>query len=213
MYPILVNKYFTFQEVLNLYPARAPIKPHSSTTASNWFTKMLEDAGLKIELNGLDSTFTPAVINGIIDSLMTQVYNRHASDYIYKVKYAYMGAYDLELGDFDYSMTKLINVINLTAPRFIPLFKQFQNKSSDPIARIGSKTEGKTHFNDTPQDSGAYDTESYATNTTNSVSETQVDSGSIMERLDGLFKNFRSIILEWSNEFNSLFIKEEQIYE
>ena len=44
-----------------------------------------------------------------------------------------------------------------------------------------------------------------------STSESEVDSGSIMSRLDELFKNFKPIMLDWSNEFNSLFLKEEQI--
>ena len=47
MNPVLKTKYFTFQEVLDLYPARAPRFPHDVQLANNWFTKMLEDADLE----------------------------------------------------------------------------------------------------------------------------------------------------------------------
>ena len=36
-------------------------------------------------------------------------------------------------------------------------------------------------------------------------------SEDIMSRLEELFKNFRSVLLEWSNEFNRVFLKEEQL--
>ncbi len=105
----------------------------------------------------------------------------------------------------------LINVLNNTLPRYCPLLQQNEIYSTDPVAPIGSKTTGRTRFNDTPQDEGEYNDEEHASNVSKSISETEVDSGSIMERLNEMFKNFRSIILEWSNEFNQIFLKEEQI--
>lgn len=205
-----IDKWYTFQEILDL-SNYAPEYPHSVDNQANWFTNMIEDLGLGINIHGLDETFTTEIIKELVDALMDVVYNRHDQDYFYHVVTEYPISHQLSQSDLVKSMNKLINVIELTAPRYIPLFIQNKNYSKDPIARIGSKTTGRTRFNDTPQDQGDFNDSDHSTNVSYSVNESEVDSGSIMSRLEELFKNFKSIILEWSNEFNQLFIKEEQI--
>lgn len=211
---MLKIKYFTFQEILGLYPDHAPTHPHSSTTEDDWFTKILGEAGLKYQAYGLASTFTANEIKGIVNALMTYVYNRHSEDYLYKVvTYFLEPSYELQEVDFVKAMNNVINVLNLTIAKYVPMLKSFEKYSGDPTGKITSKTTGRTRFNDTPQDEGEYNDEAHATNVSKSISESEVDSGSIMDRLEATFKNFKSIILEWSNEFNSLFLKEEQFYE
>lgn len=205
-----IDKWYTFQEILDL-SNYAPEYPHSVDNLANWFTDMIEDLDLGINIHGLDETFTSVIIKEIVDALMEVVYNRHDQDYFYHVVTDYPNEHQLSQSDLVKSMNKLINVIELTAPRYIPLFKQNEKHSKDPIARIGSKNTGRTRFNDTPQGQGDFNDSDHSTNVSYSINESEVDSGSIMSRLEELFKNFRSIILEWSNEFNQLFIKEEQI--
>ena len=211
MWPIIKIKYFTFQEVLSLYPVRCPIQPNDKTIQQNWFLKMLDDAGLEIAVYTLSELIDDDMIEDIINALMTIVYDRHAYDYFYKLEMDSDEDINIDTSDFPAAMRNLINVINLTLPRYIPLLQQNEEFSYAPVSPVQSKTTGRTRFNDTPQDEGEYNDEEHATNVSKSTSETEVDSGSIVSRLDELFKNWRSIILEWSNEFNRLFFKEEQL--
>ena len=205
-------KIFTFQEVLNLYPSRAPLNPHQSNLASDWFTKMLEDASLKVNVVGLDSAhFTSSVVNDVINALMTEVYNRHDEDYMFSILGECGDDIQLSTGDFKKAIKPILNVLELTLPRYTPILEQNKKYSVDPVAKITSKTTGDTRFNDTPQESGDFNDYNHSSNVSHSVSESEVDSGSIMTRLEEMFKNFRSIILDWSNEFNKLFEKEEQL--
>ena len=205
--------YYEFQEILDIYPAQAPDHPHDKNLSATWFTDMLSASDLKVNVNLLDSSITDATITAILNYLMTIIYERHHADFLYKVITSWNETYSLDTDDFKIAMNKVLNVLELTIPRYIPIFIQNKVYSANPVAKISSTNMSRTRFNDTPQDEGEYNDEEHATNVSRTISESEVDSGSIMERLDAMFKGFRSIILEWSNEFNQLFLKEEQIYE
>ena len=102
-----------------------------------------------------------------------------------------------------------VNLFNLTAPRFIPLLKQYKANESDPIAKISSTSTGKTRFNDTPQDGGDFDDDEHTSHITQTEAKTESDTGSIVERLDALYKNWREILRDWSSQFKGLFYGEE----
>lgn len=209
--PWIKIKYFTFQEVLNLYPAKAPDHPHSKNFASDWFSQFLSNYDLELAVNGVSQYISNDNIKDIVDALMTIVYQRHSEDYIYHVELALHEDYELKNEDFYKYVQTLINVIDLTIPRYIPLLQAQEFYSVDPVAPLKSVSKGRTRYNDTPQSMGIWDDEEHASNLSNSESETEVDSGSIVSRLDEAYKNWRSIILEWANEFNQCFIKEEQV--
>ena len=209
--PWIKIKYFTFQEVLNLYPAKAPDHPHSKNFASDWFSQFLSNYDLELVVNGVSQYISNDLIKDIVDALMTIVYQRHSEDYIYHVELALHEDYELKNEDFYKYVQTLINVIDLTIPRYIPLLQAQEFYSVDPVAPLKSVSKGRTRYNDTPQSMGIWDDEEHASNLSNSESETEVDSGSIVSRLDEAYKNWRSIILEWANEFNQCFIKEEQV--
>lgn len=202
-----IETWFTFQEILNASQS-APVKPHDVNTSATWFTDALAEYELKYNIVGLDSSFTDADVKDIVNVLMTQVYNRHSKDYFYKVD---EDKEQPSQSDFDNAMIKLINVINMTAPRYIPMLKQFKEASKDPIKPVSSTSTGVTKFNDTPQDEGDFGDDEHNTNITNSTNTTTADSDSLMNRLEQMFKNFRSLILDWTNDFNILFFKEEQL--
>ena len=205
--------YYTYQELLDqvsIPDYQMPRYPHDVDMSQDWFTKLIEVGDLEFAVYTLSEFFTDSLINTIVNALMGVVYNRHANDIISWVD----NIEDEEDGYEDAmykALTKIIGVIDLTLPRYIPLLQQNEYASTDPIAPVSSVSKNKTRFNDTPQDGGDFNNDSHATNVSESENETSVDSASLMERLDQLFKNFRSIILEWSNEFNQLFFKEEQI--
>ena len=102
-----------------------------------------------------------------------------------------------------------VNLFNLTAPRFIPLLKQYKANESNPLAKISSTSTGKTRFNDTPQDGGDFDDDEHTSHLTQTEATTETDTGSIVERLDALYKNWREILRDWSSQFKGLFYGEE----
>ena len=205
--------YYTYQELLDqvsIPDYQMPRYPHDVEMSQDWFTKLIEAGDLEFAVYALSEFFTDSLINDIVNALMGVVYNRHANDIICWVDNPEDEQSGLEDAMYK-ALIKIIGVIDLTLPRYIPLLQQNEYASTDPIAPVSSISKNKTRFNDTPQDGGDFNNDPHATNVSESENETSVDSASLMERLDQLFKNFRSIILEWSNEFNQLFFKEEQI--
>lgn len=212
MNPCRKRIYYSYQEILDAIDHEGhPSFPNDKSMDEAWFTEMLDASPVEFAVYTLSEFFTDSLITDIVNALMGIVYNRHANDLIvYKdmdIDADEEATQELSLE----ALNKLINVLNNTLPRYIPLLQQNEYASTDPIAPVSSVSKGKTRFNDTPQDGGSYNNDPHATNVSETESETSVDSASLMERLDQAFKNFRSIILEWSNEFNMLFLKEEQI--
>lgn len=205
-------EYFSYQEVLNVFPVRAPLNPYQKSLSASWFTDLLDDLSLTYQRYALSNTITDNDIKAIVNSLMTNVYDRHAEDIIFSyISQDWDSDYTLTQADVRKSISKVLAVLNLTLPKYIPMLKAFTSASSDPIAPAKSESSGETKFNDTPQNIGDYGDEDHTTNISNTKSESIVDTGSLMERLSSMFKDYKSIILEWSNEFNQCFVKEEQV--
>lgn len=104
-----------------------------------------------------------------------------------------------------YIWSQFVGMFNLTAPRYIPLLKSYKANEENPIAQVESTTTGLNRFNDTPQNEGDFDSDEHTTNITQNEVKVTADSGSVVERLDALYKNWRSVLRDWSNEFRCLF--------
>lgn len=211
MYPWEKISYFTYQEVLNLFPLLRPANPHDKTFADDWFSKILDACDLELAIYGVSEFISDDTIKDVIDALMTIVYQRHSEHFIYWEKNLADVYPSLNVAYFGKYVKTLLNIIELTTPKYLPLLQDQEYYSYAPTSPLKSKTTGRTRFNDTPQNMGDWNDEEHATNVSKSVNESEVDSGSIVARLDEAFKNWRSIILEWANEFNQAFLLEEQV--
>lgn len=194
--------YFTLGEIISLEDDT--IEPNSSTK-DLVFTTIMTDYGLTIE----DSSASKQTI---LNQLMRMIYARYYSCEIYRKELDfpyYQDASSPDSGERKEVFRGLIQLFNLTAPRYIPLLEQYKANESDPIGKISSTSTGKTRFNDTPQDGGDFEDDEYTTNITQTEATTESDSGSIMERLDALYRNWRQILRDWTSEFKGLFYGEE----
>ena len=203
--------WWTFKEVLGMFPTNCrPAETHSKDSSSTWFKTLLNDADMTLNIVSVD--LSASIIEQAIQDLMDVVYNRHVNDYYYEKIIEDNNPIALVYYDDVYpAMNKILNVIEMTSPKYIPLLSANKTASADLLQPMRSATTSTNRFNDTPQYNGNFNDDEHATNASQNVSETTADSGSLAQRLDELFKNYRSIILEWSNEFNMIFLKEEQL--
>ena len=209
-------KWFTFDEVLSVYPLLKP-SPNGSNTA-DWFLSMLSAASLTLQYVGIasdGSVIKQADVKKYIDGVMDVLFDRQHDNYMYKVLLDWNEEYDtLTEADFKKAMNKLINVMNLTMPKYIPLLYEYEHNYQNALKKLESETESLSRFNDTPQneqDEVDYNTPEYASNMGKSMSVAKVDSGSVTAKLKEMQDNFKSVLLSWTNEFDAIFIDEYQL--
>lgn len=209
------TKWFTFEEVLNIYSLLAPTPNQKpvDTQHETWFLNMLSDANLQVRYAGIKLNGTrikEADTKDAIAQVSNIVFDRQHHNYIYKIE----EDRDLTLADFPLAMNKFINVMNLTLPKYLPMLYEAKQLYEDALKKLESESESFSRYNDTPQneqDNVDFNSEAYATNMGKNRSESKVDSGSPVARMDELRTKWKSIILEWSNNFDMIFIDECQL--
>lgn len=245
-----IRQWFTYQELLDnitIADVNLPRFPHDKEMSADWFTKLINNRNKEVAVYTLNDGFSDGLLEEIINALMGIVYDRHSKDFI-----SFVNTFNYNVSEpLNDCLDKLINVINLTIPKYVPILKDNEVYSFDPIApnydesseeydgdnqtnysgNNSSNSNGTTRTNDTPQDGGAFEDDEHTSNFTGTTNNVQNNSaynnndkmksktnrsniqnvGSLMARLKDMYDNFESIILKWSNEFNLLFFKEEQI--
>lgn len=165
------------------------------------------------------SGISASVYSSLYEMLMRVVFDRYFSYDFAKKVYEHsnpISIYDVAwtYDDLRKRWIQFVNVINVTAPRYLPLLIQYTGNAVNPVAKAQSTTTGKSRFNDTPQNGGDWSSDEHTSTITQNEVVVEADTGSIVERLNAMWTNWRSIILEWSNEFRGLFFitghKEEE---
>lgn len=209
-----IEKWFTYQEVGNkinsIFQNRVfPEYPYYPLINANWWTNAMIRLDLRYSFFELSDSITDTQRNDIINYLMDVVYNRFSKFYLYGI----IIDEDRELTNDEVknAITIILNVLVNTAPKYIPIFIQNKNSNANLLAKPTSSSQSISRFNDTPQNGGLFEDDDHTSNISESSYETSADMGSLVERLNEAFKNFHSITLEWSNEFERIFLSEEQI--
>lgn len=154
-----------------------------------------------LSYKGFESTYS-TIIQGFIQILTT----RFGYSYILRKDYGFFESEPvIESSDIDRISRQFQNILNLTSQRYLVLLQEFNKYNDNPTGKIEATSSGTTKFNDTPQMDGDYVGDNYTTNITRSESTTTSDSGSIMTRLDELYKNWKNILKDWTSEFLWLF--------
>lgn len=226
-------KYYTLSDILNSYVEyKAPDKeppyyPNCAFAESGWFAEMLSKLNLQLEYVGIKSNgsvIKTADVSSIIESLMNLIYARHSEDYIYKIVKRCDEPFDEEDEsgllyrdrDLQRAFAQILNTLQLTMPKYIPIIYQYSQHYEVPLDKIESISESFNRFNDTPQneqDEVDFNTDDYATTMGRSKAVTKADTGSLVERIRALQEAWKSTILEWANEFNDDFIYDNQLEE
>lgn len=117
---------------------------------------------------------------------------------------------------FDYNkgynfIAKMINVLEMTSPRYLKLLEVYEQAKNELLSPVKIETSRLTRFNDTPQDEGDFANDAHTTNLTEDTGTTKNDLDSKMGRIREIESHYNNILLNWSNEFESIFIEEENI--
>lgn len=189
-----------------------PVEPNG-TYESPYFLNAIAGLGLTlryvgIKLNG--SVIKQADVTKYIQDVVDVVFDRQHENYMYHIN----EDRDLTEDDIKKALNKFLNVMNLTMPKYIPILYQYDHNYEDLLRKVESESESFSRFNDTPQneqDEVDYNTDDYATTMGRNKNVSKVDSNSIPLKLKELQENYKSIVLEWSNEFDMIFIDEYQL--
>lgn len=108
-------------------------------------------------------------------------------------------------------VSKLIYLLEMTAPRYLKLLEVYASASAQLLNPVEITSSGTTRFNDTPQDSGDFSSDSHTTNLTEDSRTTTNDLDTKMGRIREIESSYNNLLLNWSNEFDKLFIEEANI--
>ena len=108
-------------------------------------------------------------------------------------------------------IAKMITILEMTSPRYLKLLEVYASADEELLSPVEIVSEGLTRFNDTPQDEGDFANDEHTTNLTQDSRTTSNDLDTKMGRIREIESNYNNLLLNWSNEFDSLFIEEENI--
>lgn len=182
----------------------------SGVMVDELFNSLISNYGYQLSdlaYHGYSSTYV-ALTNELFKLLRI----RHKTDYCFKVDYEPLETeHPLTHSECELMLNGFVNLFNMSMPRYLPLLKAYQENDTSPVQKISSTSDGKTRFNDTPQGDdltdGYYSDDDHATNVTAAITTTETDPAAIYEQLDKLYENWRSILRDWINEFDGLFIE------
>lgn len=106
---------------------------------------------------------------------------------------------------------RLINIIVNTYPKYSQLMKYYSDLENQLMKKISSSTVSVGRFNDTPQNEGDFADDEHTSNITKSETSVGIDGDSPINRLSEIKSKLSSILYDWSNEFDKLFIEEGNI--
>ena len=194
--------YFTLEELLKQENPNYQVSSSVSGNKISWSTTM---SSYQLEYKYSDTNLA-----SLGEQLMQIVFAEYNDEYIIKKVYNAIFRVDPDTIVFTSDekrrvFAEFVNIINLTAQRYIPLLQSFEANKTSPLAKIQSTTTSLNRYNDTPQDEGDFVNDSHTSNISESSVSVEADSNDIVVRLDQLYRNWRSILRDWANEFKGLF--------
>lgn len=91
-----------------------------------------------------------------------------------------------------------------TKDRYHAILNAYESSRDNLLAKLGSTT--SVRFNDTPQNSGDFSGESYAS--TYTETKTEADAQDLIDRLAKIQSQYMDVLRAWADEFRSFFGEE-----
>lgn len=136
---------------------------------------------------------------------------RFADHYVFKTK----TDSETEAQEEAYKFAKkLFNVIEYTYKKYSKIIELYNSNYNDLMKQLESTTESGSRFNDTPQSAEvdlSFEENQFTTNLTKTKQVTRTDSNTPIAKIEEIWQNYRKVILEWLNEFESLFVEENNV--
>ena len=104
-----------------------------------------------------------------------------------------------------------IGKIQETAPKYLKLINIYKDNESKLLDRVSTITNSINKFNDTPQEQGAYEGDTYTSNIAQGEIESASDVNTLMARIREIQDSYVNVERAWENEFDTLFLREENI--
>lgn len=108
-------------------------------------------------------------------------------------------------------IAKLLMILEMTSGRYLSILGVYDEAKTKLLDPVKTDVKTKSRFNDTPQNNGTYEEDPYTTTLTLGESSTEMGVDTIMGRIREIEGNYNNVLLNWSNEFDSLFIEEDNI--
>lgn len=110
-------------------------------------------------------------------------------------------------------LIKVLNKIMDTEEFYLNVIKIYQDNLSKLMDKVKGKSINELIFNDTPQtDNGVLKGDSYATNYTKTINETESDMKSPIERIKDIQESLKNVWADWTHKFRNIFIEMEEGY-
>lgn len=145
-------------------------------------------------------------VDDIYKNLINLVYQVHHNDYA--IATTANAVTQQEIYEFVY---KFCGLIISTEDRYLALLKSYVAAKDKLLAPLKTTSNSSNRFNDTPQNGGDYSGDPFTSAINQIASTTEIDSDTIMGRLRELQGNYRNVLRDWVDEFNKLFVKEDNI--
>ena len=112
-----------------------------------------------------------------------------------------------ETAAYNKFMLKVMNITEMTYDKYATRLKIFADTKASLMGQVKAGTIAKTSYNDTPQEesSGGFEDATHRTTYTKVDSQSLTDGATPIERIDEIDRKIKNIMLEWCQEFRSLF--------
>jgi len=214
LFPKFTNVYWwDLKDVMN-YILNGTYSTPISKTDSEWYGVIESlSATQNIGYFDFENSTTSKITDGT-DKILNEIIKRYWYHYCFSTKNSEIGQGSDFRSEVDKFMIKILNVIQYTYKKYSKLLTLYENEKNNLMKQLESEVEGGTRFNDTPQDTEiAFDevSPSFATTMTKNKSKTKSDSDTPIKKLAEIERNYSNVLLLWLNEFDSLFVEENNV--
>ena len=140
-----------------------------------------------------------------LEDLFNLLYKRYNDWYCLRLK-GEPSSLEID-GNYQKFLLKMNNITAMTYDKYVTRLDIFETEKATLMRQVSSGTIAKTGYNDTPQNesSGGFEDATHRTTFTKVDSQSLTDGATPIERIDEIDRKIKNIMLEWCEEFRSLF--------